>query len=117
MSTNVAELAQEPGINGRDFVDFFQAHAGQNSLAQGEETPGIGGAEPGDKFAPFRQGGAEGAAQTGAPISSERSPFCRASLNVRPMAMVSPTLFMEVVSSSFEPGNFSKVKRGIFTTQ
>ena len=53
----------------------------------------------------------------GAPISSERSPFCRASLNVRPMAMVSPTLFMEVVSSSFEPGNFSKVKRGIFTTQ
>lgn len=65
MSTMSRELAQEPGINGRDFVDFFQAHAGQNSLAQGEETPGIGGAEPGDKFAPFRQGGAEGAAQTG----------------------------------------------------
>lgn len=52
-----------------------------------------------------------------APISSERSPFWSDSLNVRPMAMVSPTLFMEVVSSSLEPGNFSKVKRGILTTQ
>ena len=33
------------------------------------------------------------------------------------MLMASPTLFMEVVSSSLAPGNFSKVKRGILTTQ
>ena len=52
-----------------------------------------------------------------APISSERNPFWSDSLKVRPMAMVSPTLFMEVVSSSLAPGNFSKVKRGILTTQ
>jgi len=33
----------------------------------------------------------------GMPTSRERRPFCSASLKVRPMAMVSPTLFMEVV--------------------
>ena len=32
------------------------------------------------------------------------------------MAIVSPTDFMEVVSVAGVPGNFSKVKRGIFTT-
>ena len=52
----------------------------------------------------------------GAPISMERRPFCRASLKVRPMLMASPTLFMEVVSSSLAPGNFSKVKRGTLST-
>ena len=32
------------------------------------------------------------------PISSERRHFCRLSLNVRPMAIASPTLFICVVS-------------------
>ncbi|KAF5028462.1 hypothetical protein DSECCO2_658790 [anaerobic digester metagenome] len=53
----------------------------------------------------------------GAPTSSERRPFCNDSLKVRPMDMASPTLFIEVVSSSLAPGNFSKVKRGILVTQ
>ena len=48
--------------------------------------------------------------------SSERIAFCRASTNDRPIAMASPTLFIVVVSSASEPGNFSKANRGIFTT-
>jgi hypothetical protein len=32
------------------------------------------------------------------------------------MAMASPTDFMAVDSSTFEPGNFSKAKRGILVT-
>ena len=39
-----------------------------------------------------------------------------ASRKVRPIDMTSPTDFIEVVSSAGVPGNFSKVKRGIFTT-
>ena len=34
----------------------------------------------------------------------------------RPIAIASPTDFMEVVRVAGVPGNFSKVKRGIFTT-
>ena len=45
-----------------------------------------------------------------------RRPFCRASAKERPIAIASPTDFIEVVSSAGVPGNFSKVKRGIFTT-
>ncbi len=50
------------------------------------------------------------------PVSSERSAFCRLSWKVRPMAMLSPTDFIEVVSVGSEPGNFSKAKRGILVT-
>ena len=49
-------------------------------------------------------------------ISSERSAFCSASLNVRPIAIASPTLFICVVSTASACGNFSNVKRGHFTT-
>ncbi len=52
-----------------------------------------------------------------APTSRERIPFWKASLKVRPMAMVSPTDFMAVVNRSSASGNFSKVQRGILTTQ
>ena len=45
-----------------------------------------------------------------------RSPFCSASAKLRPMAIASPTDFMLVVSFAGVPGNFSKVKRGTFTT-
>ncbi len=48
--------------------------------------------------------------------SSERIAFCSASTNERPIAIASPTLFIVVVSSRSAPGNFSKAKRGIFTT-
>jgi hypothetical protein len=50
------------------------------------------------------------------PISSERNPFCSASLNVRPMAIASPTDCIEKLRSGVVLRNFSKAKRGIFTT-
>ncbi len=49
-------------------------------------------------------------------ISRLRSAFCRLSLKVLPIAMASPTDFICVVRVSSAPGNFSKVKRGIFVT-
>ena len=50
------------------------------------------------------------------PVSSERSAFCSDSWKVRPMAMASPTDFIEVVRRLSAPGNFSKAKRGILVT-
>ena len=49
-------------------------------------------------------------------VSSPRRPFWNASLNVRPIAITSPTDFIWVVSVGSAAGNFSKAKRGIFTT-
>jgi len=49
-------------------------------------------------------------------FSSERSAFCSASGNDRPMAMASPTDFMCVVSTGSAPGNFSNANRGTLTT-
>ena len=40
----------------------------------------------------------------------------KACLNVRPIAITSPTLFIWVVRPPSASGNFSKAKRGIFTT-
>ncbi len=51
-----------------------------------------------------------------APISSERSAFWIDSLNVRPIAMASPTDFIDEVSVGSASGNFSKVKRGTLVT-
>ena len=49
--------------------------------------------------------------------SSERTAFWSASLNVRPMAITSPTDFIWVVRVGSASGNFSKAQRGNFTTQ
>ena len=49
--------------------------------------------------------------------SSERMALLKLSSKVRPMAMTSPTAFMRVESTSLVPLNFSKAKRGTFTTQ
>jgi len=50
-------------------------------------------------------------------FSIERSAFCSAMAKVRPIDITSPTDFMLVVSVWSAWGNFSKLKRGIFTTQ
>ena len=54
--------------------------------------------------------------ETCQPVSIERSAFCRLSANVRPIAIASPTDFIEVVSVWSAPGNFSNAKRGILVT-
>ena len=48
--------------------------------------------------------------------SSDRKAFIRASEKDRPMAIASPTLFMVVVRRGSASANFSKAKRGTFTT-
>ena len=50
------------------------------------------------------------------PSSSERIPLRNASLNVRPIAIASPTDFICVVRVRSACGNFSNVQRGILTT-
>ena len=50
------------------------------------------------------------------PTSSPRRAFCRLSLKVRPMAIVSPTDFICVVSVGSASGNFSNANRGTFVT-
>jgi hypothetical protein len=50
------------------------------------------------------------------PDSRARRPFWKASLNVRPIAIDSPTDFICVVSRGLSLMNFSKAKRGHFTT-
>ncbi len=60
--------------------------------------------------------GASTGSRPASPVSMLRRPFCSASAKLRPMAIASPTDFMLVESMAGVPGNFSKVKRGIFTT-
>ena len=50
------------------------------------------------------------------PISREARAFWKASGNVRPIAIVSPTDFICVVSVASHWGNFSKLNRGTLTT-
>ena len=49
--------------------------------------------------------------------SREHRALAKACLNVRPIAITSPTDFMCVVSPASAPGNFSNAKRGHLTTQ
>ncbi len=50
------------------------------------------------------------------PCSSERMAFCTDSVNVRPIAMTSPTDCIRVVSCAGTSGNFSNAHRGILVT-
>ena len=50
------------------------------------------------------------------PVSIERSAFCSDSWKLRPIAIASPTDFIEVVRVGSAPGNFSNAKRGILVT-
>ena len=50
------------------------------------------------------------------PVSRLRMPLPSACLNVRPIAITSPTDFICVPSTGSAPGNFSNCQRGIFAT-
>ena len=50
------------------------------------------------------------------PCSRLWNAFWSDSVNVRPMAITSPTAFICVVSSSSTPSNLSKFQRGILVT-
>ena len=61
-------------------------------------------------------GAANDARSTAGPSPAPRHALPSASLNVRPIAITSPTDFIVDVSSGSAPGNFSNANRGIFTT-
>ncbi len=67
-------------------------------------------------FSRSSETGASAGARQGVCGSSERMPFWKASLNVRPMAITSPTDFICVPRALSAPGNFSNCHLGIFTT-
>ena len=50
------------------------------------------------------------------PVSNERRAFWKDSSKQRPIAIASPTDFIEVVSTAGLPRNFSKAKRGTLVT-
>ena len=50
------------------------------------------------------------------PISNETKAFCRDSLKFLPIAIASPTDFIDVPKIASEVGNFSNVNLGIFVT-
>ena len=79
-----------------------------SSVSRGDDPPEPPGA---------RSARGESAQLNDEPADSiERSAFCSASGNERPMAMASPTDFMWVVSPVSAPGNFSNANRGVLTT-
>ena len=61
-------------------------------------------------------GSSSGSKEASEPDSVLRRALMYASRKVRPMAIASPTLRIEVVSVRVDFGNFSKLNRGIFTT-
>ena len=61
-------------------------------------------------------GSARSAPQPAWPVSKERKAFWNDSSKQRPIAMASPTDFIDVVSTDELPLNFSKAKRGTLVT-
>ena len=54
--------------------------------------------------------------QPARPVSKDRKAFWKDSSKQRPIAIASPTDFIEVVSTAALPWNFSKAKRGTLVT-
>ncbi len=67
-------------------------------------------------FSRSSESGVSDGARHGVLGSSDRIPFCSASLKVRPIAMTSPTDFICVPRVLSAPGNFSNCHFGILTT-
>jgi len=116
----VRDLVRESGGNTRlagygiIYIDEIDKIA---SSATAHGRPGRGVSTEFQRSAsPSSPWGKVGDSKPAWPISRLRSDFWRLSLKVRPIAITSPTDFIWVVSVLSTPGNFSKVKRGIFVT-
>ena len=111
-------LLQEPGIDLRQLENLLDRHPVAGTRGEIEDPLGVRHAElAAQRFVIDAHCRAPSPLKPKRLISRLRSAFCSASLNVRPMAIASPTLFICVVSVGSACGNFSKVKRGILTTQ
>ena len=113
------ELAEEPRVDMRGAGDLLDAHAEADRLGAGEQPvrrrPAERGAD-GVLVVALAEAGDLDLVEAGQPVSRPRSAFCSDSAKVRPIAITSPTDFIEVVSSGSAPGNFSNAKRGILVT-
>ena len=121
-SAMLGELLQEPGVDVRALVQHLDRPAAVQRLEDGPHPP-IGRHH--ELLAQRRiirlassspVAGGPNSRPARLPSSSERMPLRKASLNVRPIAIASPTDFICVVSVRSASGNFSKFHRGIFTT-
>jgi len=101
------ELGEEPGVDGGKLVDLFHGVAAGHGEADVVQAVGRGGDELLRDEVLVELLGAERLAG-----SRLRMPFQSASLNVRPIAMTSPTDFICVPRVGSAPGNFSKAHFG-----
>ena len=116
---DVLQLLDEPRVDLAGIVDLLVVDAEPERLRDFQQPVGGGGAERGTHHVlvvalaePF-----EGdVVDPGQARLHRAQRLCSDSGKVRPMAMASPTDFIEVVSTGFAPGNFSKAKRGILVT-
>jgi len=106
---NLFELVQKPRIDLREIENFFDGVAGEKRVADVENPIGVGRAELllddlvlGNSSPPSLPP----PPKPREPISSERNAFCIDSLNVRPIAIASPTDFIAEVRVASASGIF-----------
>ena len=111
---DVGDLVDEPGVDGAGRHHVGHAGPGAQRLVHGAQPAVV---RDGAAAQQFRRVAGRFRQLNGAPRDSiDRSAFCSASGNERPIAMASPTDFMCVVSSVSALGNFSNANLGILTT-
>ena len=116
---DLLDRAQEPRIDLAGGVDLLVVEAEAHGLRDLSRRSGVGmpsAARMTFLSSPAPRPSMAMSSRPVRPVSRPRSAFCRLSSKVRPMAMTSPTDFIEVVSVGSAPGNFSKAKRGILVT-
>ena len=119
---NLVQIVEEPRIDARQLVHLRDAHAALERVAQVPHPLGARLRELRDDLLLARLLGRCPTGRAGRSrsrrcrTSSPRSAFWNDSLNVLPMAIVSPTLFICVVSVASASGNFSNANRGTFVT-
>jgi hypothetical protein len=108
----VLDLHQEPGVDLREAVDVLEAHADAESVGHVPEPLAAG----------IRQLVLDLVHVDGLQVESVHAVLQSAQrllqrlLEIAPIAITSPTLFICVVRRSSACGNFSKAKRGTFVT-
>ena len=108
------DLAQEPGIDGARPVDRLDGNAAPEGFCDHEQAIGPGLAERGEDrlVVAFFGAGNVDLVEAGEPGLHGAQRLLQRFAEGAPIAMASPTDFIEVVSRGSAPGNFSNAKRG-----
>ena len=108
---------EEPRVEAGDRVDPLDREALAQRLGGDQQPVGRRPRQRGSRSSPGRPlSSSRTRSSPVSPVSSPRSAFCRLSAKLRPIAITSPTDFIEVVSIASAPLNFSNAKRGILVT-